>query len=104
VKTLCFSLVALLIVFVVLKPISRQVTATLSQTPALALPSGGPADARRTAFGVGADSAYSGLSSGAPQDDPQAVFRHISEQIRKEPVQSARLLESWINTGAEEAN
>jgi hypothetical protein len=53
---------------------------------------------------VGADSAYGGLSSSTSQGDPQAVFRHISEQIRKEPVQSARLLESWINTGTEEAN
>jgi hypothetical protein len=27
----------------------------------------------------------------------QAIYEHVSEQIRREPAQSTRLLESWIS-------
>jgi hypothetical protein len=34
--------------------------------------------------------------------DTQEIYEHISDQIRREPAQSTRLLESWINAPAEE--
>jgi len=35
-------------------------------------------------------------------NDAQGIYEHISDQIRREPAQSTRLLESWINAPAEE--
>jgi len=99
-RTMSFLLVAVLVVFAVLKPISRQITTNLSEIPAaLAAPNGEQASAsaaRAGAMSIGA------LPAPAHHADAQALYRHIAEQVRNEPAQSARIVESWINARAEE--
>jgi flagellar M-ring protein FliF len=97
-KTLSFSLVALLVVFVVLKPVSRQITTALKQAPAASLPASTSDDARFAQPGA----ALGALPSGLPHSDTQALYRQIAEQVRKEPAQSARVVESWINARTED--
>jgi flagellar M-ring protein FliF len=100
-RTLSFSLIALLVVLVVLKPVSRQITAALKQTPVASLPA--------AAGGANAEMLYGSavplgaLSSGLPRTETQALYRQIAEQVRKEPEQSVRVIESWINARGEEA-
>ena len=38
-----------------------------------------------------------GLVAAKRPTDTQEIYEHVSDQIRKEPAQSTRLLESWIN-------
>jgi inosine-uridine nucleoside N-ribohydrolase len=89
---------------------TRQMMTTLSQTPALALPSGQsngqPANATsRSAprsFGQTAMPSLASLVASKRPTDTQEIYEHISDQIRREPAQSTRLLESWINAPVEE--
>jgi len=100
-RTLSFSLVALLVVFAVLKPVARQITVSLKQASAVALPTGGieasQAIVMPQAFAIDAH------SSGPPRTETQALHRQIAEQVRKEPAQSARVIESWIGPRSGEA-
>jgi flagellar M-ring protein FliF len=99
-RTLSFSLVALLVVFVVLKPVSRQITTALKQTPAT-LPAATMEQASAASFSQ-PNAAIDMLTSGVPRTETQALYRQIAEKVRKEPAQSARILESWINARAED--
>jgi hypothetical protein len=45
---------------------------------------------------------FGALPASTQHADAQALYRHIAEQVRKEPAQSARVVESWINARAEE--
>jgi flagellar M-ring protein FliF len=110
-KTLSFSVLGLLLVVLVLKPMTRQMMTTLSQSPARALTdghgdgagggsaSGGSGGSR--AFGSGGAS-MAKLMAGSRLTDTQEVYAHVSNQIRKEPAQSTRLLETWINAPVED--
>jgi flagellar M-ring protein FliF len=100
VKTLCFSALGLLLVMV-LKPMTRQMMSALSQSAPLALAAGQTATGR-AGRAAGAKSLAAPDLGGARLTDTQAIYDHISQQIRKEPVQSTRLLESWINQPVEE--
>jgi flagellar M-ring protein FliF len=96
-KTLSVLVLGLLLVMLVLKPMTRQMMTTLSQTPPLALSAGhGGAEAG----GIGGR-ATGGLTAGRVID-AQGLYEHVSAQIRKEPAQSTRLLESWISESSEE--
>jgi flagellar M-ring protein FliF len=94
-KTLSFSAISLLLIVMVLKPMTRQMMTTLSQTSPRALEAGaGGVDA----FGGGVAARF-----GVPRPrDAQGVYQHVSEQIRKEPAQSTRLLETWISAPVED--
>ena len=96
-RTVSFSLVALLVIFAVLKPISRQIATSLNQIPAGAL----TASTGDQNNAVGA-AALATLPPSAHNTDAQALYHRIAEQVRKEPAQSARVIESWINARAEE--
>ena len=108
-KTVSFFALGLLLVMLVLKPMTRQMMTVLSQTP-VGLPagSGGTAPARPNRrsgdampLSNGANSAFIPLKR---PTDTQEIYEHISDQIRREPAQSTRLLESWINAPAEQEN
>jgi len=107
-KTLCFSALGLLLVLTVLKPMSRHMMTALSQAPVRALPavSGGSGGAQGTSQAVGAKAfgqpGGPGVVLPKRPNDAQGIYEHISDQIRREPAQSTRLLESWINAPAEE--
>jgi flagellar M-ring protein FliF len=96
-KTLSALVLGLLLMMMVLKPMTRQMVTALSQTPPLALSAGHGGSEMNRIGGHAAD----GLTSGR-MIDTQGLFDHVSAQIRKEPAQSTRLLESWISeTSAE---
>jgi flagellar M-ring protein FliF len=96
-KTMSVLVLGLLLVMIVLKPMTRQMMTALSQTPPLALSSGrGGAEA-----GGIAGHAAPELTVGRAID-AQGLYEHVSAQIRKEPAQSTRLLESWIGESKEE--
>jgi flagellar M-ring protein FliF len=98
-RTASFSLVALLVIFAVLKPISRQIATTLNQVPAALATSANQANVSAQTPGP---ISFGALPSSTQDADAQALYRHIAEQVRKEPAQSARVVESWINARAEE--
>jgi flagellar M-ring protein FliF len=104
-KAIGLSLVTAILVMAVLRPITRKMVATLGQTP-LALPAGASSQ-QVPALGGGSSISSFGFTGDAGElpsrlTDVQAVYQHIAEQIRKEPVQSTRLLESWISAPEEE--
>jgi flagellar M-ring protein FliF len=110
-KTISFSLLGLLVVILVLKPMTKQMMTALTQAAPLALPAGqgsGQAVAAQggfggRAFGRGdAGPSLADLMAAKRPTDTQEIYDHVSEQIRKEPAQSTRLLESWINAPAQE--
>lgn len=110
-RTVMIGLCGMLLVIFVLKPVAQQVNATLKEP--LLLTAG-----MEVAGGVGVEEGASELI-GAPHverlgtseaEAPAAVrarsvsrgiFDHVSEHIRREPVQSTRLLEAWIGAGEE---
>jgi flagellar M-ring protein FliF len=97
-RALSISALGLLLVMAVLRPMTQQMMKTLSQTPVLQLTGGGVG---QQAMGAGGRGAAGGLGISRPKDT-QAVYDHITEQIRKEPAQSTRLLESWISAPVED--
>jgi flagellar M-ring protein FliF len=106
-KTLSFAGLSLLLVLAVLRPMTRQMMAALNQTPPLALTAG--AGGAQGAMSGGPGVKAFGPAGGSPAStfaprptDTQAIYEHISEQIRREPAQSTRLLESWISAPVEE--
>lgn len=102
--------VAFFLTVVILKPMTRQMMSVLSQAPTSALSSGAAAGAGVTVNGPAPGAALgrapmpslASLVAAKRPTDTQEIYQHISEQIRREPAQSTRLLESWINAPAEE--
>jgi flagellar M-ring protein FliF len=107
-RTLVIGLCGVLLVLFVLRPVGRQVAATLREP--LLLTAGANASA---ALGQEQER----MLPAEPEwkldeaDDPillpvksraqrqqQGIFDHVSEHIRREPVQSTRLLEAWIGS------
>jgi flagellar M-ring protein FliF len=109
-KTLSVAGVSLLLVLVVLKPMTRQMMTALSQTQAAPLmmerggaqTSGAAGSGGTNTLGSRGLPSLASLVASRRPTDAQEIYGHISEQIRREPAQSTRLLESWINAPAEE--
>jgi flagellar M-ring protein FliF len=107
-KTVCFAALSLLLMLTVVKPMSRQMMTALSQAPAKAVvPAADAAQGR----GRGVKTFGQPGGSGGPNfvlpkrpSDTQGIYEQISEQIRREPAQSTRLLESWINAPVEDGD
>ena len=103
-KVISVSTLALILALAVLRPLTRQMVTSLSQTPYLSSATGSSQSSiagRRT--GMANFGQAGGSDAPAPRlTDAQAVYEHISEQIRREPMQSTRLLESWISAPVEE--
>ena len=121
-RTGMMGLVALLAVMFVLRPVAKQVTATLKAPVLLASGSptgsagvrapGGAAGVSNAALTDGGAS-ESGGGAAQQQDEMiaapkrrqmkqgQVMFEHVADTIVREPVQSTRLLETWIGTGEE---
>lgn len=108
-RTLLMGLCGILLVLFVLRPVARQVTATLRE-PAL-LPAAPSFEGERMLDARSdweqRDEAESALPVATParvskiQQQHQGIFEHVSEHIRREPAQSTRLLETWIGTSEE---
>jgi flagellar M-ring protein FliF len=105
VRTVVLGICGVLLVLFVLRPVAREVTATLREPMLL---SAGPATA-----GV-IEEGEKEASQNQPVEDTflprprsktyqlqQGIFEHVSEHIRREPAQSTRLLEAWIGSSEE---
>lgn len=107
-RTVMIGLCGVLLVLFVLRPVGRQVAATLRDP--LLLPAGANAS---TALAHEqermlpaepewrADEAEDLLPlpvKSRAQRRQQGIFEHVSEHIRREPAQSTRLLEAWIGS------
>lgn len=105
-KTVCGCAVGLLLVLTVVRPLARHMMTALKEAPALALPAPAPQGAGRVAggrvFGQPAGAGGTGFVLPKRPSDTQGMYEQISDQIRREPAQSTRVLESWINAPAEE--
>src|ERR1700677_2722536 len=105
-RTVVMGLCGGLLVLFVLRPVARQVTATLRE-PVLLTAGAGTAglemqDERRFAWPspAGEEMAMTRVMSRATQQQ-QGIFDHVSEHIRREPAQSTRVLEAWIGASEE---
>jgi flagellar M-ring protein FliF len=103
-KTIMLGFCAILLVLFVLRPMARQITETLRE-PALL-----PAEVNPAALETGTDvdqlsemtvSALSLPVKTKEQMQHQGVFEQVADHIRREPVQSTRLLEAWIGSAEE---
>jgi flagellar M-ring protein FliF len=105
-RSLVMGLCGILLVLFVLRPVARQVTATLRE-PAL-LPAATAAFHEELMPQGSWQQADDALPVAVPlrglskaQQEHQGVFEYVSEHIRREPAQSTRLLEAWIGTSEE---
>jgi flagellar M-ring protein FliF len=108
-RTMVIGICGVLLVLFVLRPVARQVTATLRE-PVL-LTAGAKASSGlenqqermlaelewRAAEEAAQDALPIPVKSRA-QRQQQGIFDHVSEHIRREPTQSTRLLEAWIGS------
>lgn len=108
--TLMIGLCALVLVLFVLRPVARQVTATLREPALLSSGQEGPEAGQLLAPAKEweGDEAQEALPEPAMVRGPsreqqrhQGIFEHVSEHIRREPAQSTRLLEAWIGAPEE---
>jgi flagellar M-ring protein FliF len=103
-RTLMMGAFGVLIVLFVLRPVARQITAKLIDPPLLTTTApSSPSIMESTAPWP------AGLEDGAQEDgqseswprgrsSAQIIFDRVSDHIRREPMQSTRLLESWISS------
>lgn len=98
-KTLVMGLCALLLVWCVLRPMARQITEALRE-PAL-LPSGSEESHQPALMSEAAVEPLVLPGKTKDQLQHQGVFEQVAEHIRREPVQSTRLLEAWIGSSEE---
>ena len=106
-RTAVIGFCGVLLVFFVLRPVARQVTATLHE-PALLTAGANTAAVfeQREAEALRAendtsDEAFLPRPKNRTQQLQQGIFEHVSEHIRREPAQSTRLLEAWIGSSEE---
>ncbi len=91
-RTLMVGMCGVLLVLFVLRPVARQVNATLKEPVLLGAGTVQHHEEMRSTQGVAGGSARS-LDRPAGQ---QGIFDHVSDHIRREPVRSTKLLETWI--------
>jgi flagellar M-ring protein FliF len=105
-RSALIGLCGVLLVLFVLRPLTRQVTATLREP--MLLPAGAGAKnaleeqvAIPTAKATEDVEALLPWSKNKTQQLQRGVFEYVSEHIRREPAQSTRLLEAWIGSPEE---
>jgi flagellar M-ring protein FliF len=105
-RTGVMGLCGVLLVLFVLRPVARQVTATLREPVLL---TAGAAEGlemqeeRRFASPAPAEEEMTPRMMSRTQQQQQGIFDHVSEHIRREPAQSTRVLEAWISSSEEGA-
>jgi flagellar M-ring protein FliF len=105
-RTVVMGLCGALLVLFVLRPVARQVTATLREPVLL---TAGVAEGlemqeeRRFASPGPVEEEMMPRMMSRTQQQQQGIFDHVSEHIRREPAQSTRVLEAWIGSSEEGA-
>jgi flagellar M-ring protein FliF len=106
-RTAVIGICGVLLVFFVLRPVARQVTATLREPMLLAAGAEAPGlfeerekEALSTQNDI-AEETFLPRPKSKTYQLQQGIFEHVSEHIRREPAQSTRLLEAWIGSPEE---
>jgi flagellar M-ring protein FliF len=95
---LLVALGILLLLFAVLRPAARKITAVLTQPAQLpARVHNEEVDSNLPPMTEGVRKSMVALPARRPRQ-AQAVFDHVVSQIKHEPSQTVRLLETWINS------
>jgi flagellar M-ring protein FliF len=110
-RTAVIGICGLLLVLFVLRPVARQVTATLREPVLLTAGVNGSTTLgkqQQRMVGSEPDWPVDGVAEATipipvrvksrAQQQQQGIFDHVSEHIRREPTQSTRLLEAWIGS------
>jgi flagellar M-ring protein FliF len=106
-RTAMIGICGVLLVLFVLRPVARQVTATLKEP--LMLPAGSavagvierPGEQREAIDTARAEETLLSRPKSKTYQLQQGIFEHVSEHIRRDPAQSTRLLEAWIGSSGE---
>jgi len=101
-KTLILGLCAMLLVLFVLRPMARQVVEALRE-PALLTAGEATAETQQVPALMGESVPDPFVLPGKTKEQMQhqGIFEQVAEHIRREPVQSTRLLEAWIGSSEE---
>jgi flagellar M-ring protein FliF len=103
-KTVLMGVCGILVVLFVLRPVARQVAATLREPVLLTAGSGatnGLEMPEQRFAPPNRDEEEIALPQVRSKNLHQGIFEHVSEHIRREPAQSTRVLEAWIGTSEE---
>jgi flagellar M-ring protein FliF len=106
-RTAVMGLCGVLLVLFVLRPVARQVTATLREPVLLTAGAGvveGPGVQEERMFAPPVSEEQEVMVprlKSRTQQQQQGIFEHVSEHIRREPAQSTRVLEAWIGASEE---
>jgi flagellar M-ring protein FliF len=106
-RTAVMGLCGVLLVLFVLRPVARQVTATLREPVLLTAGAGvveGPGVQEERMFAPPISEEQEMMVprlKNRTQQQQQGIFEHVSEHIRREPAQSTRVLEAWIGASEE---
>jgi flagellar M-ring protein FliF len=102
-RTAVIGICGVLLVLYVLRPLTKQMTATLGEP--LLLASGTSPVSEREEISEAQDGVdeemYLPRAKNKTHQLQQGIFEHVSEHIRREPAQSTRLLEAWIGSSEE---
>lgn len=104
-RTAMLGVCGVLLVLLVLRPMARQVTATLREPLLL---TGGVTAGEQEILAPQQAMELEEVAhvpvlprKNRAQLAAQGIFEHVSEHIRREPAQSTRLLECWIGSSEE---
>jgi flagellar M-ring protein FliF len=108
-RTAVMGVCGLVLVLFVLRPVAKQVTATLREPVLLTAGHEFEATAGEEEFAPAGELQTGHVASisiparmkSKAQLEQQGIFEHVSEHIRREPGQSTRLLEAWIGSPEE---
>ncbi len=104
-RTAVLGICGVLLVLFVLRPVARQMTATLREP--MLLPAGASAAGvfevpeEELLQNEREEEAMLARPKNKTYQLQQGIFEHVSEHIRREPAQSTRLLEAWIGSPEE---
>jgi flagellar M-ring protein FliF len=104
-RTVVIGLCGVLLVLFVLRPVARQVTATLREPLLLAAEAEAPSVFEERAMAPTQNHSEEEVFMPRPKSKThllhQGIFEHVSDHIRRDPAQSTRLLEAWIGSSEE---
>lgn len=106
-RTAVIGALGVLLVLFVLRPMVRQVTATLSAPPMLSEGSKraalavGPSEPEMIEPPVPVAANLPEVMHTKEQIQQRGIYEQVAEHIRREPAQSTRLLEAWIGSAEE---
>lgn len=108
-RTVMIGLCGTLLVLFVLRPLAQQVSATMKEPLVLMEPSREPGlrksgDQQQIPLPVPTglpDRSAMGIETSRAKAEQRGIYEHVTEHIRRDPVQSTRLLEAWIGPAEE---